>query len=182
MSKPVAPTYRERLRREGAIMAACGLAGSGLLLARAPQARRWPLNTVGQLLVVVLALLGLGPRAGARALATSSAVPRRRLGSGEPTPLWQLPAIVGALALLVAKPAGFVPRSLRRRAGWDAALRVTAGSMLVGAYQAVGLERQVRRAEEATGRTYYRLPGSRLGRGTVLGWTRRGPVRRLLRR
>jgi len=42
--------------------------------------------------------------------------------------------------------------------------------MLVGLAQAVLLERQVRSEEEATGRTFYRMPGSRILRGTPLGY------------
>jgi len=84
--------------------------------------------------------------------------------------MWQHPLIVVALTLLVAKPVGPIPDFLSAQAGWDAGLRVTAGCLLVGLFQAVLVERRVARAEEAAGRVYHRLPGSRLGRGTVVGY------------
>lgn len=57
------PTYRERLRTEGLVLAACGVAGSaGILVAKTEQATRWPWNTIGQLAVVAGLLGWLGPR------------------------------------------------------------------------------------------------------------------------
>jgi len=164
------PTYRQRLRGEGYALAASGALGSVALLALTSQARRWPLSTVGQLAAVAALLAVLGPRSTGRALRLARAVRADALGSGEPTPLWQLPLIVAALTLLVAKPVGPVPDVLSARAGWDAGLRVTAGCLLVGLYQAVAVERQVARAEAAGGRTYHRMAGSRIGRGTNLGY------------
>jgi hypothetical protein len=41
---------------------------------------------------------------------------------------------------------------------------------MVGVVQAVLLERLVAADERRTGRSYLRMPGSRLGRGTRLGW------------
>lgn len=164
------PTYRERLRVEGYALAASGAVGSILLLALASQARRWPLHTAGQLVAVAGLLAYLGPRATGRALRAARAVRAEALGSGEPTPLWQLPLIVLALTLLVAKPVGPVPDFLSARAGWDAGLRITGGCLLVGLHQALAAERQVARAEAADGRTYYRMAGSRLLRGTKVGY------------
>ncbi len=79
--------------------------------------------------------------------------------TGEPTPLWHLPLVVAALAapLLLAGAA-------------DAALRVAGGSALVGAAQAVLLARIVADHERRAGRVFVRLPGSRILRGTRLGW------------
>jgi len=99
------PTYRDRLRVEGATLAAVGAAGSAVLLATQPEAKRMPAGTIGQLALVAVALARFGPRTGAGAM-----------------------------------------RAARRVRG-----------------RAVGTARR---------RTYYRLPGSRLGRGTVLGFTR----------
>ena len=83
---------------------------------------------------------------------------------------------VGRFAKPLNKKLG-LPKRLARKAGWDAALRVTAGSALVGLYQAFVIERAVARAERRGLRTYYRMPGSELGTGTQLGWTRRRPGR-----
>ena len=103
-----------------------------------------------------------------------------RVGTGEPTPLWHVPVpmvagtiFVGRIAKPLNKKLG-LPKRLARDAGWDAGLRVALGSALVGLYQAFFVERQVARAERRGLRTYYRMPGSRLGTGTQLGWTRRG--------
>ncbi len=164
------PTYRERLRVEGYALAGSGALGSVLLLALTSQAKRWPLNTAGQLVLVAGLLAHLGPRATGRALGAARAVRAEALGTGEPTPLWQLPLIVAALTLLVAKPVGPVPDFLSAKAGWDAGLRVTGGCLPVGLFQAVLAERQVARAEAAEGRTYHRIAGSRIVRGTNLGY------------
>jgi len=164
------PSYRERLRTEGYALAGSGALGSVLLLALTAQSKRWPLNTIGQLLGVVALLAVIGPRATGKALRDATAVRREAVGSGEPTPLWHISLVVVALTLLVAKPVGPVPDFLATKAGWDAGLRVTGGCLLVGLFQALMVERQVAGAEAADGRTYYRGAGSRLGRGTKLGY------------
>lgn len=160
------PTYRERLRVEGLTLAACGAAGSaGLLAFKTEQATRWPWNTIGQLAVVAGLLGWLGPRSVRRSIAAAHELPAGGEGSGEPTPLWQLPVIVTSLA------ATFVALGeVNDRAGWDAALRITGGCTLVGLAQAVLLERVVAADEATTGRSYLRFKGSRLGRGTKLGF------------
>ncbi len=168
-AEPV-PTYRERLRIEGATLAGCGLLGSLLLLLLAPQSRRWPLNTLAQLAAVAVLLAVFGPRSVRKAIAGSVAVAAGAEGSGEPTPLWHIALIVAGLALSF-KALSLLPLSVADRAGWDASLRITGGCVLVGAAQALLLEREVARDEAATGRRYYRIPGSRLGRGTKLGFT-----------
>lgn len=164
------PTYRERLRTEGGVLAGSGLLGSILLLSLTDEARRWPLSTLGQLALVVVLLAVLGPRSTARALREARALRREDLGTGEPTPLWQLPLIVATLTVVVAKPVGPVPDFLSAQAGWDAGLRVTLGCTLVGLAQAVLLERRVAQAERADGHVFHRVAGSRLGRGTTLGY------------
>jgi hypothetical protein len=175
----MAETYRHRLRVEGVTLAAAGLAGSAALLAATPQARRRPESTIGQLAVLAAGLATLGPRTTTKALDGAGRVRFGRVGTGEPTPLWHVPVpmVVGAVALAkLAGPLGEklgAPRRLTRMAGWDAGLRVTAGSALVGLYQAFFIERQVAGAERRGLRTYYRMPGSRLATGTQLGWTRR---------
>ena len=179
----MAETYRRRLRIEGLTLAAAGLAGSALLLATKEQARRAPVNTAVQLGLVAGGLAVLGRRSTAKALENADRVRFGRVGSGEPTPLWHVPVPMAAGAVFVgrfAKPLNKklgLPKRLAREAGWDAALRVTAGSALVGLYQAFAIERAVARAERRGLRTYYRMPGSELGTGTQLGWTRRRPGR-----
>lgn len=153
------PTYRERLRLEGAALALCGALGSVVLLLAVDEATRLPGNTLGQLAFVAVLLLVLGRRSVARWLTAAEPLDGPAdAGSGEPTPLWHLPLVVAALAL----PFGF-------GAGWDAGLRITGGCLLVGLWQALYLASLVAREEASRGVTFVRLPGSRLGRGTRLG-------------
>jgi hypothetical protein len=154
-------TYRARLRREGAALAAVGLAGSVALLVLDDEAASGPESTLGQLAVVAGLLAWLGPRGVRSAVARAEQVgaPGVPPATGEPTPLWHLLLVVAALAtplLLLGAP--------------DAALRVTAGSALVGLAQAVLLARLVAARERREGRVFVRLPGSRILRGTRLGW------------
>jgi hypothetical protein len=165
------PSYRERLRIEGLALAACGAAGSAALVAFEPASRRWPLNTVAQLAAVAVLLEALGTRRVRRWLRSAQEVEAGEEGSGEPTPLWMLPAIVASLAaVFVALPETGLPAS--DRAGWDAALRITGGCALVGLAQALRYERVVARDEARTGRRYLRVKGSQLARGTNLGFTK----------
>jgi len=50
-------------------------------------------------------------------------------------------------------------------------VRVTGGCVLVGITQALVLERMVAADERETGRRYFRTAGSRILRGTRLGYT-----------
>lgn len=175
----MAETYRHRLRVEGLTLAATGLAGSALLLAVNEQSRRAPANTAIQLGVLAVGLATLGRRSTNKALENADRVRFGRVGTGEPTPLWHVPApmvagtiFVGKFAKPLNKKLG-LPRRLGRMGGWDAGLRVTVGCAMIGLWQAFVIERKVARAERRGLRTYYRLPGSTLGTGTRLGWTRR---------
>ena len=164
------PSYRERLRIEGLALAACGLAGSAALVAFVPASRRWPLNTVAQLAVVAALLEGVGTRKVRRWLRDADELPPGEEGSGEPTPLWMLPPIVVSLAaVFVLLPETGLPAS--DRAGWDAALRITGGCMLVGLVQALRYGGIVGSEESRTGRRFIRVKGSHLWSGTKLGWT-----------
>lgn len=165
------PTYRQRLRIEGAWLAGVGVAGSALLLATTEESRRWPLNTVAQVAVAGGLAVVLGRRGTRRALEQAEERPPDDLGSGEPTPLWMHPLIVGGLAGLFPL-LGEIGGPGSELAGWDASLRVTAGSALVGLTQALVLERLVAAEERSNGRTYYRYKGSR-GMKTVLAAVRR---------
>jgi hypothetical protein len=162
----VPPTYRERLRLEGWWLVACGVAGSGLLLATTEQSKRMPWNTVIQVAAAGGIAVALGRRGTRRAMDDAEDLPEDQLGSGEPTPLWMHPLIVGGLALAFRgiSETGLPASDL---AGWDASLRITAGSAAVGLVQAVVLERMVAARESGTGRTFFRYKGSR-GMKTVL--------------
>ena len=152
------PTYRQRLRIEGLWLALCGAIGTIVLFAVSAQTQRDPLSTAGQLAALALLLAWLGPRSVRRAIAASELRSERDLGSGEPTPVWRLPLIV----VVLSTAAGLL-------AGWDAGVRVTLGCGLVGLAQALVLERVVAAGEHETGRTYFRIAGSRILRGTRLG-------------
>jgi hypothetical protein len=154
-----APTYLHRLRLEGAVLAACGAIGTLGLLAATSQSRHGPLSTAWQLVVVALLLLWLGPRGVRHSIADSTPEREGEIGSGEPTPLWHIALIVVVLAAI----AGTI-------AGWDAGIRVTLGCILFGAAQALLLGHVVMGEERRTDRTFYRVSGSRILRGTRLGY------------
>ena len=156
------PSYRERLALEGAVLAGSGAIGSAALLALVDGADDGPWNTIGQLAVVAGLCVWLGPRLVKKWTARAEPAEGHRV-SGDPTPLWQLPAITAGLTLAVAVPTGM----------WDAGLRVTGGCALVGLTQAGVMAPLVAREERRSGRRFVRLPGSRLGRGTKLGWLAR---------
>jgi hypothetical protein len=165
------PSYRERLRTEGLALAACGALASAALVALVPASRRWPLNTLAQLAVVGALLEGFGTRKVRGWLRDADQLEPGEEGSGEPTPLWMLPPImVGLAAVFVLLPETGLPAS--DRAGWDAALRITGGCLLVGLVQGLRYERIVAGDEARSGRRYLRVKGSHLWSGTKLGWVR----------
>lgn len=154
------PTYRERLRLEGGVLAACGLLGSIALIAlTGGDATRGPASTVGQLVLVAILLVWFAPRAVRSWAAKAEPVAPGDPVTGDPTPLWQLPLICAGLALVLGVPFD----------AWDAALRVTGGCTLVGLAQAVLLDRVAAGEERTRGGTLVRLPGSSLFTGTKLG-------------
>jgi len=154
------PTYRDRLRREGAVLAGAGaLASIGLLIGIDAATDR-ALSTALQLAAVTVLLLVAGPLAVRRWIAQAQQVQDGAAVSGNPTALWLPPLVVVVLA------GAFVAIG----AGWDAGLRVTLGCVLVGLAQSVLLERLVAADEQRTGRRYVRLPGSRAILGTKLGF------------
>lgn len=140
------------------MLALSGIIGSGVLLAATPEATDNLASTSAQLGGLALLLALLGPRSARRAMDAAPELGLQQAGSGEPTPLWQLPAICAALSL----PLGAL-------VGWDAALRVTLGCALVGLSQALLIERTVAARERRAGGRYIRMPGSRILRGTRLG-------------
>lgn len=166
--------YVTRLRLEGGVLAAVGIAASVALAVKVPQARRWPHSTAGQVGLLVAGLALRGPKSVEAWMAAAERVDAVQT-TGEPTPLWHVPApmITGALLFKGLELIGGPLRPLTAKAGWDASLRVTAGSAVVGLSQALLLARTVAAAEAREGRTYVRLPGSRLGSGTRLGYLER---------
>jgi len=142
------------------VLAASGLVGSAVLLAFVDRSRDAPQSTIVQLVVVAVLCVGLGSYFANKWTGDAQPVDHAD-ASGEPTPLWQLPLITAGLALVVALP----PPHL-----WDAALRVTGGCLLVGLMQAALMARLVAADERRRGRRYVRLPGSRILRGTKLGY------------
>lgn len=162
------PTYRERLRLEGLVLAAAGAVASVLLLALVPASSDRASSTIGQLAGVVLLLALLSPLAARRPVSRARETEPGEHLSGEPTALWKPPLVMVVLAtpFVVAGELGVAG------AGWDAGLRVTGGCLLVGLAQALVVERIVAADEARTGRTYVRLPGSSASRGTTLGFFR----------
>jgi hypothetical protein len=165
----VPPSYRERLRVEGFTLAALGAVASVAMVAAVPASRRWPLNTVGQVAVVAVLLEALGARAVRGYLDKAEELSPGEEGTGEPTPLWMLPPIVASLtASFVLLPKTGLPGS--DAAGWDAGLRITSGCAVVGLAQALRFGGIVAAREQATGRRYLRVKGSKLFSGTKLGY------------
>jgi len=160
------PTYRERLRVEGAVLAGAGAIASVLLMALAAQATDRAWSTIGQLAFVAVLLLVLAPRSAGRAIAGARPVAAGEQLTGEPTALWKPPLVLLVLAALFVVPGELGAGG----GGWDGGLRITGGCLLVGLAQALLVERIVAANEARTGRTYLRLPGSSLIRGTKLGF------------
>ena len=106
------PGYRDRLRVEGATLAACGAVGSVALLVATDQAMRGPWSTIGQLAVLAILLAVLGPWATRRAMDGAQPIgpDAAAAGTGEPTPLWQLPVIVAVLSIPFGLLIGWDPR------------------------------------------------------------------------
>jgi hypothetical protein len=112
----------------------------------------------------VVAIAAVLARRGAnRSLRDAREVAPGDVGDGRPTALWKLPATVAVLAAIfpLLREAG-VPG-----AGWDASLRITGGSAIVGLVQALLIEWIVAAWEGERGVRYYRSKGSR-GLRTVL--------------
>jgi hypothetical protein len=152
------PTYAHRLRLEGTVLGVCGAIGSLVLLISVPASRDSLLSTAVQLAIVLGLLAWLGPRGVRRSVAASVSLAADDIGSGEPTPLWHIVAIVLVLTAVVGGVGG-----------WSAGLRVTGGCLLIGLVQALALAPLVTRTERHAGVTYYRVKGSRILRGTRLG-------------
>lgn len=165
-----APTYRECLRREGGTLAAAGALGSVLLLVLVGDASDHATSTATQIAFVAAVLAGVGPLFVRRWLTAAQPVAPGAQLTGEPTPLWKPPLVVAVLTSVFVVPGelgvGIV--------GWDAGLRITLGSLLVGLAQALLLEHVVAADEARSGRRYVRVPGSSAASGTNLAFVLSG--------
>ena len=160
------PTYRQRVRLEGSVLAASGALASGLLLAFADEASERAASTALQITFVAAVLAVAGPYYVRRWLAAAQPVAAGTELTGQPTALWKPPLVVVVLTAIFVVPGelGF------GAVGWDAGLRITLGCMLVGLAQALLVERIVASDEARNGRSYVRLAGSRATSGTNLGF------------
>lgn len=152
------PTYRERLRVEGATLAVCGLTAAAATVAFTDEASERPMSTVVQLAIVAALMATLGVRSVRRSVRQAAPLAPEAVGSGQPTALWKLPLIVAGLTLVFGF--GF---------GWDAGLRIGGGCVVVGLAQAVLFERLVAAEESHSGRRFHRIEGSSIFTGTKLG-------------
>ena len=162
------PTYRERLRVEGAVLAASGALASVALLVFVSEAGERAGSTIGQIAFVAVLLAVLGPLSVRRWLAAARPVDPAAGLTGQPTPLWMPPLVVVVLTGVFVLPGELGLGSV----GWDAGLRITLGCLLVGLAQALLLAQIVAADEARNGRRYLRLPGSRAIGGTKLGFFR----------
>ena len=160
------PGYRERLRLEGAVLAASGALASALLLAFVGDARERTGSTIAQIAALAILLALLGPLLVRRWLDAAQPVEPDGELTGEPTPLWMPPLVVVVLVAIFVLPGELGAGEV----GWDAGLRITLGCMLVGLAQALLLAAIVGADEARRGRRYLRLPGSRAIGGTKLGF------------
>lgn len=162
------PTYRERLRIEGAALAGSGALGGALMLALVDKASDRALSTIGQLALVAIVLAIFAPRGARRAIAAAEPIAPGDAPSltGQPTALWLPPLVTIVLTALFVVP-GLLGVGA---AGWDAGVRICGGCVLVGLAQAVLIERLVRADEARTSRSYVRTPGSSALSGTKLGF------------
>ncbi len=166
MPTPTPPTYRQRLRLEGAVLAGAGALASVLLLAFADEATERAASTALQLAFVAAVLAVAGPSYVRRWLAAAQPVAPGTQLTGQPTALWKPPLVVVVLTALFVVPGELGIGAV----GWDAGLRITLGCLLVGLAQAVLVERLVASDEARNGRRYVRMPGSRASSGTNLGF------------
>ncbi|MEA2398494.1 MAG: hypothetical protein QOK25_2050 [Thermoleophilaceae bacterium] len=155
------PTYRWRLRVEGGVLAGCGLLAADLLVAIEPSSTRNRWSTLAQEAVVLVVMAVAGRVATRRAMAEAVDLEPGAGGTGQPTALWKLPPIVAVLTL------GF-----GELVSWDTGMRAALGCAVVGLAQAILIERLVATDEARSGWRYYRVPGSRILRGTRLGRAR----------
>ncbi len=161
------PTYRRRLRVEGAVLAGAGALGCALMLTFVDAASERAFSTIGQLAFVTILIAALAPLLVRRSLARARPVARSEDGlTGQPTALWKPVLVTIVLTALFVVPGELGVGA----AGWDAGVRICGGCLLVGLAQAVLFEHLVRADEARSGRTFVRLPGTSAFGGTKLGF------------
>ncbi|MEA2143488.1 MAG: hypothetical protein QOI64_1918 [Solirubrobacteraceae bacterium] len=166
MPTPTPPTYRQRLRLEGTMLAASGGLAGVLLLAFVDEASERAASTALQISFVAAVLAVAGPFYVRRWLSAAQPVAPGAELTGQPTALWKPPLVVMVLIALFVVPGELGIGAV----GWDAGLRIALACMLVGLAQALLVERLVASDEARHGRRYIRLPGSRATSGTNLGF------------
>jgi hypothetical protein len=160
------PTYRERLRIEGAVLAGSAALACVVLLAGVPAASDQAPSTIGQLAFVAVLLLVLVPVITRRTLAGARPIESGEPLTGKPTALWKPPLVLIVLGALFVVPGALGVGA----AGWDAGLRIAGGCLLVGLAQSLLIERLVAADEARSDRRYVRVGGSSATRGTKLGF------------
>ena len=160
------PTYRVRLRIEGAVLAGSGALASALLLAFVTESTERATSTAVQIAGVTVLLAVLGPLSLRRWLAAAQPIGAGTEPSGEPTALWMPPLVVVVLVAIFVIPGELGIGAV----GWDAGLRISLGCLIVGLTQALLLAPLVAADETRRDRRYVRLPGSRAIGGTKLGF------------
>ena len=166
MTAATPPTYRQRLRLEGTVLAVAGGLGSVLLLAFVDEASERAASTALQIAFVVAVVAVAGPMFVRRWLREAQPVSDGAGLTGQPTALWKPPLVVVVLTALFVVPGELGVGAV----GWDAGLRITLACMVVGLAQALLVERLVAADELRNGRSYVRLPGSKATSGTNLGF------------
>lgn len=156
------PSYRSRLRAEGAALVLSAALAALVLLIAVPGSREGISRTLIVLAAAALLIAWLGPRSVHVALAHAVQVFTPDPGSGEPRPLWHLPLVVAVPTVIVA-----------RFAGAANGLRLTLVLALLGLCQAFVLERIVAVNEGQSRRRYFRVDGSRMFGPTRLGFLQR---------
>jgi hypothetical protein len=167
------PTYRERLRVEGSVLAGSGALGCALMLAFVDDASERPSSTISQLAFVTLLVAVLGPLLVRRSI--TGARPVASTGeelTGQPTPLWKPPLVTIVLTALFVVPGVLGLGAV----GWDAGVRICGGCLLIGLAQALLVERLIAADERRSGRTFIRIPGTSAFGGTKLGFFARKEV------
>jgi len=154
-----APTYRERLQTEGLMLAVCGGIACVAVFAFTDVADEPRSITIVELLIVAGLVATLGPLALRRARRRAIELDADEVGSGEPTPLWHIAVIVAFLVVLAGVTLGPL-----------GALNAAGGCVVIGFGQAILLATLVGMDEREQGRRFYRVRGSRILRGTRLGW------------
>ena len=156
------PSYRERLRVEGLVLAASAAVATLALLIGAADSRTGIGATLIVLAIALLLIAWLAPRSVHLALRRASQLFTPDLGTGQPRALWQLPLLVAIPVVVFAKLGGAAM-----------GLRLAVILLILGLVQAFMLERIVAVFEGQARRRFYRVEGSKMLGATKLGYVQR---------